>query len=79
MSFDSEYQISKLKEFWISQASSEQRKGRAGRTGPGICYRLYSQVWFSLIFTLTSTHSFIIINWTIVITKFDIVSYKIFL
>ena len=27
---------------WISKASSEQRKGRAGRTGPGHCYRLYS-------------------------------------
>lgn len=27
---------------WISQASSEQRAGRAGRIGPGHCYRLYS-------------------------------------
>jgi ATP-dependent RNA helicase DHX37/DHR1 len=27
---------------WISKASAEQRKGRAGRTGPGHCYRLYS-------------------------------------
>jgi len=27
----------------ISQASSEQRKGRCGRVGPGICYRLYSE------------------------------------
>lgn len=27
---------------FISQASSEQRKGRAGRTGPGYCYRVYS-------------------------------------
>ncbi len=26
----------------ISKASANQRKGRAGRTGPGICYRLYS-------------------------------------
>ena len=26
----------------MSQASAEQRKGRAGRTGPGVCYRLYS-------------------------------------
>jgi RNA helicase HrpA len=26
----------------ISKASSNQRKGRAGRTRPGICYRLYS-------------------------------------
>ncbi|MEW6186045.1 MAG: ATP-dependent helicase HrpB [Thermodesulfobacteriota bacterium] len=27
----------------ISQASAEQRKGRAGRLGPGVCYRLYSR------------------------------------
>ncbi len=27
----------------ISKASAEQRKGRAGRTAPGVCYRLYSR------------------------------------
>ena len=27
---------------WISKASAEQRKGRAGRTGPGHVWRLYS-------------------------------------
>src|SRR5204863_2603084 len=27
----------------ISKASSEQRKGRAGRTSPGICVRLWTQ------------------------------------
>jgi ATP-dependent helicase HrpA len=27
----------------ISQASADQRRGRAGRTSPGICIRLYSQ------------------------------------
>jgi pre-mRNA-splicing factor ATP-dependent RNA helicase DHX38/PRP16 len=26
----------------ISQANANQRAGRAGRTGPGFCYRLYS-------------------------------------
>ena len=26
----------------ISQANSNQRAGRAGRTGPGECFRLYS-------------------------------------
>jgi ATP-dependent helicase HrpB len=26
----------------LSRASAEQRKGRAGRLGPGVCYRLYS-------------------------------------
>lgn len=27
---------------WVSKASANQRSGRAGRTGPGHCYRLYS-------------------------------------
>lgn len=27
----------------ISQASAAQRKGRCGRVGPGVCYRLYSE------------------------------------
>lgn len=30
----------------ISQAQAEQRKGRAGRTGPGKCYRLYTEAAF---------------------------------
>lgn len=32
---------------WVSQASAEQRAGRAGRTGPGHCYRLYSSAVFN--------------------------------
>lgn len=27
----------------ISQAAAAQRAGRAGRTGPGKCYRLYTE------------------------------------
>ncbi|GMM28987.1 ATP-dependent RNA helicase [Martiniozyma asiatica (nom. inval.)] len=27
---------------WVAKASADQRAGRAGRTGPGHCYRLYS-------------------------------------
>jgi ATP-dependent RNA helicase DHX8/PRP22 len=27
----------------ISASSAEQRKGRAGRTAPGVCYRMYSE------------------------------------
>ncbi len=27
----------------ISQAAARQRAGRAGRTGPGKCYRLYTE------------------------------------
>lgn len=43
MSFDPKTKMQRLQEFWISRASSEQRKGRAGRTGPGVCYRLYAE------------------------------------
>ncbi|XP_054287250.1 probable ATP-dependent RNA helicase DHX34 [Macrosteles quadrilineatus] len=43
MSYDAVCKMQRLKEFWISKASAEQRKGRAGRTGPGVCYRLYSE------------------------------------
>ena len=43
MSFDPTSRMKKLKEFWISKASAEQRKGRSGRTGPGVCFRLYSE------------------------------------
>lgn len=35
-----------LQEFWVSRASAEQRKGRAGRTGPGLCFRLYARSTF---------------------------------
>lgn len=31
----------------ISQASAKQRAGRAGRTGPGKCYRLYTEAAYS--------------------------------
>ncbi|KAJ3693718.1 hypothetical protein LUZ60_009198 [Juncus effusus] len=34
--------IAKYEVTWISKASASQRAGRAGRTGPGHCYRLYS-------------------------------------
>ncbi|XP_066148690.1 probable ATP-dependent RNA helicase DHX34 [Euwallacea fornicatus] len=39
--------ISKLSETNISQDSAKQRSGRAGRTGPGVCYRLYSEEDFN--------------------------------
>ncbi|CCK68264.1 ATP-dependent RNA helicase ECM16 KNAG_0A06020 [Huiozyma naganishii CBS 8797] len=31
---------------WVSKASANQRSGRAGRTGPGHCYRLFSSAVF---------------------------------
>lgn len=35
---------------WVSKASANQRAGRAGRTGPGHCYRLYSSAVFEDFF-----------------------------
>jgi HrpA-like RNA helicase len=38
-----------LQEGWISRASAEQRKGRAGRTGPGKCFRMYALPQFEAL------------------------------
>ncbi|EFX03627.1 deah-box RNA helicase [Grosmannia clavigera kw1407] len=35
---------------WINKASADQRSGRAGRTGPGHCYRLYSSALYEASF-----------------------------
>ncbi|CAL5438598.1 unnamed protein product [Camellia sinensis] len=40
--FDSSSGMNVLRVSWISQSSANQRAGRAGRTEPGKCYRLYS-------------------------------------
>lgn len=37
-----------------SRASAEQRKGRAGRVGPGVCYRLFSRHNFSAMTPFTT-------------------------
>lgn len=34
--------VSSFDIMWISKAAADQRAGRAGRTGPGQCYRIYS-------------------------------------
>uniref|UniRef100_A0AAY5EEL2 RNA helicase n=1 Tax=Electrophorus electricus TaxID=8005 RepID=A0AAY5EEL2_ELEEL len=39
--------VSSFKVTWTSQASANQRAGRAGRTEPGHCYRIYSSAVFS--------------------------------
>lgn len=38
----------------VSRASAEQRKGRAGRLGEGVCYRLYSRHAFQSMLPYTS-------------------------
>ncbi|XP_018417993.1 PREDICTED: probable ATP-dependent RNA helicase YTHDC2 [Nanorana parkeri] len=45
-SFDALNHVTMLKMVWISKASAIQRKGRAGRCRPGICFRLFSKLRF---------------------------------
>ncbi|KAG7391043.1 ATP-dependent RNA helicase dhx37 [Phytophthora boehmeriae] len=48
--FDLSNGISSFEVQWISKASADQRAGRAGRTGPGHCYRLYSSAVYDTEF-----------------------------
>ena len=41
--FDPATGMSRLESLRISRASADQRRGRAGRTAPGVCYRLWSE------------------------------------
>ena len=41
--FDAKSGLSRLTTQRISRASAEQRTGRAGRTAPGVCYRLWGE------------------------------------
>lgn len=41
--FDARNGMSRLHHQRISQASAKQRAGRAGRTAPGVCYRLWTE------------------------------------
>jgi len=41
--YDANTGLTRLTSQKISQASSDQRAGRAGRTAPGVCYRLWSE------------------------------------
>eukprot|EP00730_Choanoeca_flexa_P002913 TRINITY_DN11227_c0_g1_i1.p1 TRINITY_DN11227_c0_g1~~TRINITY_DN11227_c0_g1_i1.p1 ORF type:complete len:1025 (+),score=270.17 TRINITY_DN11227_c0_g1_i1:211-3075(+) len=46
LSFDPVTGVNQFVVGWTSKASAAQRAGRAGRTGPGHCYRLYSSAVF---------------------------------
>ena len=48
--YSTQLQMSKYEITYISKASASQRAGRAGRTAPGHCYRLYSNAAFSNAF-----------------------------
>ena len=53
--WEKETGICEYKVQWISQASAEQRQGRAGRVAPGHCYRLYSAAVFQQQFPVWDT------------------------
>lgn len=45
--YDPHLQTSTLQPMWISKASAKQRRGRAGRTKPGVCFHLFSRRRFA--------------------------------
>mmetsp|Transcript_29832 Transcript_29832/g.89732 ORF Transcript_29832/g.89732 Transcript_29832/m.89732 type:complete len:768 (+) Transcript_29832:184-2487(+) len=47
--FDDHLGASVLRSGYVSQASANQRKGRAGRTRPGVCFRLYTRRRFDVM------------------------------
>ncbi|KAG9456429.1 hypothetical protein H6P81_000937 [Aristolochia fimbriata] len=47
--FDPGSGMNVLKVSWVSRSSADQRAGRAGRTRPGKCYRLYSEHEFETL------------------------------
>lgn len=44
VSYDGDSRLSRLAERWISKAAARQRRGRAGRTQSGECYKLYTRM-----------------------------------
>eukprot|EP01028_Stygiella_incarcerata_P000182 TRINITY_DN1027_c0_g2_i1.p1 TRINITY_DN1027_c0_g2~~TRINITY_DN1027_c0_g2_i1.p1 ORF type:complete len:1491 (-),score=547.01 TRINITY_DN1027_c0_g2_i1:4827-9299(-) len=48
--FDLQSDVTSFHVEWISQASADQRAGRAGRTGPGMCFRMYTASVYGNVF-----------------------------
>ncbi|EPT05932.1 hypothetical protein FOMPIDRAFT_1026812 [Fomitopsis schrenkii] len=42
--YDSQRGLTSLEEQWVTRAAAKQRRGRAGRTRPGVCYKLYTRL-----------------------------------
>lgn len=38
-----------MQETWVSQAAAQQRRGRAGRVRPGVCFRLFSRATWAIL------------------------------
>ncbi|KAJ8304720.1 hypothetical protein KUTeg_018303 [Tegillarca granosa] len=47
--FDALLSVHMFKSYWISKASALQRKGRAGRCRPGVCYHLFSSIRYNTL------------------------------
>ena len=41
--FETDVGVTRLETVRVSRAAADQRRGRAGRTGPGVCYRLWDE------------------------------------
>ena len=35
--------VGSLQAVWVAKSSARQRRGRAGRTQPGVCYHMFSE------------------------------------
>ena len=55
--YDAERDISRLAEGWVSRAAAQQRRGRAGRVQPGVCFKLFSHAQAALMQVGPSAHA----------------------
>ncbi len=53
LQYDPSSNMNRLITVTASRASAEQRKGRAGRLGPGVCYRMYGKSAFQAMIPFT--------------------------
>jgi HrpA-like RNA helicase len=60
--YDHKSLINSLLVIPISKSSAKQRSGRAGRTGPGKCYRLYTHITYEKKFKVSNTPEILRLN-----------------
>lgn len=56
--YDAERAIARLQDMWVSAASATQRRGRAGRVRPGVCYKMFSRKQASVLEVCSTTLCF---------------------